>query len=370
MMRVVLAGGGTAGHVNPLLAVASELIRDDLCRSEDILVIGTKEGLETTLVPDAGLTLRTIARLPFPRRLTGSALLFWPRFAAAVVASVKLLRAHRPDVVAGFGGYVSAPVYVAAWLLRLPLVIHEANAVPGFANRLGARLTSHVVTTFSLTKLPHARVLGMPMPRAITHPSRRLSASEARAHFGLSPRKKTLLVTGGSQGSASINATVQSVVEDIVDAGWQVLHIVGSRNPLPTDPPKGYVALQYCDQMDYALATASAIISRAGAATVSEIQLLGIPAVFVPYPVGNGEQEKNAWDSLHAGSAVLVSDSDFTPDYVRATVLPLLGDDAALTRMRERARGLGRADAAEAFVAVMVSAHRAERKRSAWSNQS
>ena len=114
--------------------------------------------------------------------------------------------------------------------------------------------------------------------------------------------------------------------------------------------------MQYCDRMDLAFAAATAVISRAGAATVSEIQLLGLPAVFVPYPVGNGEQEKNAWDSLQAGSAVLVSDADFTPDYVRATVLPLLGDDTALERMRKKARGLGRADAAEAFVEVMRDA--------------
>ena len=356
MMRVVLAGGGTTGHVNPLLAVAHELIRQGESTTDDIVVIGTQEGLETRLVPQAGFRLETIARLPLPRRVTLSALAFWPRFAGAVLKSMQVIRAHRPEVVAGFGGYVSAPVYVAAWLLRIPLVIHEANAVPGFANRWGARLTHYVVTTFSLTKLPRARLLGMPMPRSITHPESTPTVSEARSHFGLSPRKKTLVVTGGSQGSVSINSTVHDVVSDVLKGGWQVLHIVGSRNPLPDKDTAGYVAIQYCDRMDLAFAAATAVISRAGAATVSEIQLLGLPAVFVPYPVGNGEQEKNAWDSLQAGSAVLVTDADFTPDYVRATVLPLLGDDAALQRMRQKAKGLGRADAAEAFVGVMRDA--------------
>jgi len=204
--------------------------------------------------------------------------------------------------------------------------------------------------------LPRARLLGIPMPRSITHPESTPTVSEARSHFGLSPRKKTLVVTGGSQGSVSINSTVHDVVSDVLKGGWQVLHIVGSRNPLPDKDTPGYVAIQYCDRMDLAFAAATAVISRAGAATVSEIQLLGLPAVFVPYPVGNGEQEKNAWDSLQAGSAVLVSDADFTPDYVRATVLPLLGDDAALQRMRQKAKGLGRADAAEAFVGVMRDA--------------
>ncbi len=356
MMRVVLAGGGTAGHVNPLLAVAHELVRQGECAPHDIFVVGTREGLETRLVPDAGFPLGTIARLPFPRRISAEALLFWPRFVGAVAKSIRLIRAHRPDLVAGFGGYVSAPVYLAAWITRVPLVIHEANAVPGFANRWGARLTPHVVTTFSLTKLPGAQLLGMPMLRSITHPQTIPTMSGARQHFGLLPRKKTLVVTGGSQGSVTINSTVQAVVGEILAAGWQVLHIVGQRNPLPTLDSPAYRALNYCDRMDLAFAAATAVISRAGAATVSEIQLLGLPSVFVPYPVGNGEQEKNAWDSLQAGSAVLVLDADFTPDYVRATVLPLLGDDSALARMRTRARGLGRANAAEDFVQVMRDA--------------
>jgi hypothetical protein len=121
MMRVVLAGGGTAGHVNPLLAVADELVRQGEASPSDIFVIGTAEGLETRLVPDAGFALGTIARLPFPRRMSAQALLFWPRFIGAVLASIRMIRAHQPDVVAGFGGYVSAPVYVAAWLARVPL---------------------------------------------------------------------------------------------------------------------------------------------------------------------------------------------------------------------------------------------------------
>mgnify|MGYP001027582732 CR=1 FL=1 len=356
MTRVLLAGGGTAGHVNPLLAVAHELIRHDVATPAEILVVGTKEGLETRLVPEAGYALVAIARLPLPRRLSLRALMFVPRFIAAVVASFRIIRSHRAKIVAGFGGYVSAPVYVAAWLARVPLVIHEANAVAGFANRWGARLTRHVVTTFSMTNLPGAKLLGMPMARAITHPTTRTSVSDARKHFGLSARKKTLVVTGGSQGSVTINSTIEAVAADLLAAGWQILHIVGNRNPLPASVGPGYVALRYCDRMDLAFAAATAVISRAGAATVSEIQLLGLPAVFVPYPVGNGEQEKNAGDSLQAGAAVLVGDSDFTPDAVRTTVLPLLNDDAALERMRARAKGLGRADAAEAFVQVMAGA--------------
>jgi UDP-N-acetylglucosamine--N-acetylmuramyl-(pentapeptide) pyrophosphoryl-undecaprenol N-acetylglucosamine transferase len=356
MTRVILAGGGTAGHVNPLLAVAEELVASGISTPEEILVVGTATGLEARLVPEAGYELATTARLPFPRRANLEAVAFWPRFGIAVLGVVRVIRRHRPDVIAGFGGFASAPSYVAAWLTGTPLVIHEANAVPGFANRLGARLTRYVVTTFSRTRLPHARLLGMPMARRITAPKPSLSASAARSHFGLRPKKPTLLVTGGSQGSVTLNSTIQSVAGDILALGWQILHIVGGKNPVPENRPEGYHALAYCDDMDKALACATLIVSRAGAATVSEIQLLGVPAIFVPYPVGNGEQEKNAEDSLRASAAVLVLDRQFTPDYVRSMVLPLLADDAAIRRMADNAGGLGRPHAAPAFVAVMMEA--------------
>jgi len=355
MTRVLLAGGGTAGHVNPLLAVADELERLGVAHRRDILVLGTKEGLESRLVPAAGLELATVPRLPLPRRLSPSALAFWPRLLLAVVRVVRMIRRHRVDVVAGFGGYASAPAYLAAWMTRTPLVIHEANSVAGFANRLGARLTPWVVTTFRQTRLPRSRLLGMPLRREITHPASRTGAMAARNYFDLQPRTKTLLVTGGSQGSVAINETVIEVLEDLRALGWQVLHIVGSKNPLPPAAP-GYRALHYCDRMDLAFQASTAVISRAGAATVCELQIVGLPAIFVPYPVGNGEQDKNAAESLEAGAAVLVADRDFTPESVRSRILPLLGDNDALERMRRSAKGLGRPDAAEAFVGVMSEA--------------
>lgn len=355
MTRILLAGGGTAGHVNPLLAVAWQLIESGVAEQSEIVVVGTRQGLESRLVPEAGFRLFTTARLPLPRRLSVDAVLFWPRFAKAVVQVMGLIRSHRTELVAGFGGYASAPAYVAAWLTKTPLVIHEANAVPGFANRLGAKLTHHVVTTFRSTRLPHGTLLGMPMARSITHPGRKISAVTARKHFGLDPKKKTLLVTGGSQGSITLNTTLSEVHEELLGLGWQIIHLVGRKNQVPPTP-EGYVAMQYCDRMDMAFAAATAVISRAGAATVSEIQIVGVPAIFVPYPVGNGEQEKNAEDSIEAGAAVMVLDRDFTPEYVRQTVVPLLADDDALERMRASSRGLGRPDAAEAFVEVMREA--------------
>ena len=355
MTRVILAGGGTAGHVNPLLAVAEELQRSHGVMAEDIVVVGTREGLESRLVPDAGLSLHTLARLPFPRKLSLLAVAFFPRFVFATLQALRMLSRHKADVVAGFGGYASAPVYVAAWLRKTPLVIHEANAVPGFANLLGARFTRQVLTAFPTPKFPSSRVIGMPMKRTITHPDSPLSPATARTHFGLKPQTKTLLVTGGSQGATRINETIASLASVLTQAGWQVLHIVGGANTVPADMPQGYRGMNYCDRMDLALASATAVISRAGAATVSEIQVLHLPAIFVPYPVGNGEQARNASESVACGAAMIVPDHEFTHEGVLATVMPILEEEAALQRMKEAAAGLGKNDAAEQMAEAMMT---------------
>lgn len=356
MTRVVLAGGGTAGHVNPLLAVGHELVRRNIVSVEDIVVVGTAEGLEQRLVPHAGFRLLTLPRLPLPRRVNRYALTFGPRFVGAVAKAVGFLRSHKATVVAGFGGYASAPVYVAAWLTRTPIVLHEANAIPGFANKLGAKFTTHIATAFPGTPLPGARVIGMPVPAAIRD-RKNTTKAEARKFFGLESKKKTLVVTGGSQGSRSLNNTLVQVWPDVVAKGWQVLHIVGQKNALPA-PAEGYIPLSYCDRMDLAFAAADAIISRAGAATVSEINIVGLPAIFVPYAVGNGEQAHNARESVEAGAALLLEDAAFTPDEVRKTVLPLLKDEKALRAMGERSAALARPDATAAFVDMIVEASR------------
>lgn len=357
MTRVVLAGGGTAGHVNPLLAVATELVKRARATREEIVVVGTTEGLEQRLVPAAGYHLEALPRLPLPRRLSVYALTFGPRFVLAVFRALRILRAHRAEVVAGFGGYASAPVYVAAWLARTPLVIHEANAIPGFANVLGAKFTSRVATAFPGTPLRGATVIGMPVDRAISHPSSATTQATARSFFGLAPKVKTVVVMGGSQGARTINNTIVQVWPELVALGWQVLHIVGAKNALPT-AAKGYVPLPYCDRMDLAFVAADLVLGRSGAATVSEVNLAGLPAVFVPYAVGNGEQAKNASESVAAGAAIIIPDDSFTPQAVRDVVVPLLKDTKALRDMATRSKSLGRPDAASRFADLIEQAIR------------
>ncbi|EYT53866.1 UDP-diphospho-muramoylpentapeptide beta-N-acetylglucosaminyltransferase [Leucobacter sp. UCD-THU] len=354
MTSYLLAGGGTAGHVNPLLALA------DLIRAEEpgaeIVVLGTREGLEARLVPERGYELVHIERLPFPRRPNVAALRFPARFARAVRETRALIRDRSIDVVVGFGGYASAPAYRAGAKEGVPVVIHEANAKPGMANKLGARNTPYVGVTFEGTPIPGARVTGMPLRPEITGLDREGLRAAARKHFGLDPEKRTLLVTGGSLGARAINRGVSGSAAEIVDADIQVLHIWGGLTEVEDPGVPGYTVVPYCDRMDLALAACDLAVSRAGSTTVSELAGLGVPAVFVPYSHGNGEQRFNAAGVVAAGGALLVEDAELTPEWVRGTLIPLVGDDARLADMAERARGAGALDGTERLLALVREA--------------
>ncbi|MGO4534085.1 UDP-N-acetylglucosamine--N-acetylmuramyl-(pentapeptide) pyrophosphoryl-undecaprenol N-acetylglucosamine transferase [Leifsonia sp. 2MCAF36] len=354
MTRYLLAGGGTAGHVNPLLAVADRLRRDD--PAAEVLVLGTKEGLEARLVPQRGYQLATIPKLPFPRRPNGAALRFPGEYRRSIRTVRDLIRSRGIDAVVGFGGYAAAPAYSAARKEGVPLVLHEANARPGLANRLGARYTPWVGVAFEGTPLPHAAFVGMPLRVEIEQLDRAAARPAAAAEFGLSVDRPTLLVTGGSLGARRINQTVAARAAELTAAGWQVLHIQGGRGELADPGVEGYRLLDYCDRMDLALAIADFSVARAGAATVSEFAALGIPAVYVPFPIGNGEQRYNAAGVLRAGGGLLVDDADFDPSWVDATLLPLLADRPAVDDMGRRAASAGVIDGSDRMVALIRSA--------------
>ena len=341
MRRVLLAGGGTAGHTSPLLATADALRRrhPDL----EIVCLGTPRGLETTLIPAAGYPLELVSPVPLPRRLDGDLVRTPARVRTAVRETLAVLDRVRPEVVVGFGGYVSVPAYLAARRRRLPLVVHEGNALAGIANKVGARLTRHVATSFPGTRLPHAVLTGLPIRRMIAVLDRPALRAEGRAAFGLDPALPTLLVTGGSQGALRLNTSVSACAADLAAAGIQVLHVAGPKGEVgvetePGSPP--YVVEQYVDRMDLAYAAADAVVCRAGSNTVAEVAGVGLPAVFVPLPIGNGEQALNARPVVDAGGGLLVADSAFTPEWVRSHVPALLGDAARLEAMSRAAAGV------------------------------
>lgn len=354
MTVYLLAGGGTAGHVNPLLAVADRLRERD--PEAILLVLGTAEGLESRLVPARGYELLTIAKVPFPRRPNRAALAFPARFRRSIEVVRTIIADRGVDVVVGFGGYVSTPAYLAARRAGVPVVIHEANARPGLANRLGARSATAVGVAFAGTPLPRAQVVGMPLRREIESLDRPALRAEAAAFFGLEPDRPVLLATGGSLGARRINRTVVDSAQAVTDAGWQVLHITGAASDVADPDLAGYRMVEYADRMDLALVLADFAVSRAGAATVSELAALGIPAVYVPYPVGNGEQRFNAAEVVGAGGGILVDDSAFVPGWVTAELVPFLGDRARVAAMAEAAASVGHRDGTDRMVALVDAA--------------
>ncbi|MFT4213023.1 MAG: undecaprenyldiphospho-muramoylpentapeptide beta-N-acetylglucosaminyltransferase [Microbacterium sp.] len=354
MTTYLLAGGGTAGHVNPLLAVADALRARD--RRAEVLVLGTREGLEARLVPARGYELLFVDKVPFPRRPDRAALRFPGRFRRAVAQVRAIVRDRGVDVVVGFGGYAAAPAYVAARRERVPVVVHEANAKPGLANVLGARRAAAVGVAFAGTRLRAAQTVGMPLRREIVELDAASLRAEAGARYGLDPARPTLLVFGGSLGARRLNEAFAGAYGDVLAAGYQLVHLTGA-GWAGTDPGvAGYVVRPYEDRMDLAFAIADVIVSRSGAATVSEISALGIPAVYVPYAVGNGEQALNARSAVEAGAALLIPDADFTSERVRTEVVPLLADATRLARMRAAASAVGTRTGAENVVALIDAA--------------
>lgn len=350
MTTYLLAGGGTAGHVNPLLAVGDLLRERD---GDDVLVLGTREGLESRLVPARGYRLLIVDKVPFPRRPNRAALAFPARFRRAVAQVRAHIRTHGVDVVVGFGGYAAAPAYVAARRERIPFVVHEANAKPGLANVLGARRAAGVGVAFEGTPLKRGEVVGMPLRREVVELDRAASRAEAAEEFGLDADRPVLLVFGGSLGALRLNEAFAGAWRDVLDAGWQLLHVTGERSDLADPGVPGYTMRRYVDRMDLAFALADLIVSRSGSATVSEISALGLPALYVPYSVGNGEQRLNAASAVAAGAAVLLDDATFDADAVRAQVVPLLRDPERIARMSEAAQRVGTRTGTENLVALI-----------------
>jgi UDP-N-acetylglucosamine--N-acetylmuramyl-(pentapeptide) pyrophosphoryl-undecaprenol N-acetylglucosamine transferase len=351
MTRFLLAGGGTAGHVNPLLSLADAVVADD--STNKVWALGTKEGLEASLVPARGYELLTVARLPFPRKLSGYALTFPLKFERAIRQVMRYLRENQIDVVVGFGGYASAPAYLAAKRLGIPVVVHEANALPGWANKLGAKFAKAVGVAFKSTPIANATFVGMPLRAEIEALATYADREAARIQFGLDPDTVTLLVTGGSLGAKRINETIDQSRRVLSAAGIQVLHIMGGRSELPEVREKDYVRISYCDRMDLAIAASNFAVSRAGASTVSEFAAVGLPAVYVPYPVGNGEQKLNVADLVAADGGVLVLDSEFTPAYVANNLVPLVSNSRALADMASKAKKVGVADGTARLLALV-----------------
>lgn len=336
---IVVAGGGTAGHIEPALAVAEALKERHGAR---ITALGTSRGLEVDLVPARGVDLRLIDPVPVPRKPSVALLKLPLNLRKAVNQAKDILRDVQADALIGFGGYVSAPAYLAARSLKLPFYVHEANAKGGMANKLGVRLGGTGFNAVSHSGM-RGEVIGIPIRSGISGDREGAAAQRGRERWGLEASRSTILITGGSQGARTLNEATAGAVEQLCAAGFQVLHAYGRKNDAPTLAGQlaGYVAVPYIDDMTAAYGVADLILARAGAMTVAEITAAGIPAVYVPLPHGNGEQALNATSVVAAGAAKLVRDEDFDAAEMVAQVRGILDDSEVYNAMAAAAAGSG-----------------------------
>lgn len=358
---VLFAGGGTAGHIFPALAVARELMRLD--PGIEPVFVGTADRLEGRLVPAAGFRLHHIDVLPLPRRLSPGLLKVPGAVLGAVRRCAELAREEAALGAVTFGGYVSFPVAWAAARLHLPLVVHEQNSVPGVANRLAGRWADRIAVTFpgSADRFRHperAAVTGNPVREEILGLDLEASRVEARRHFRLAPDRTTVLIFGGSQGARTLNqAAVATQGRWARPAELQILHAAGASLHAETSaaweaarrthPEPRVRCVDFIDDMAAAYAAADVVVCRAGATSIAELTVLGEPAVLVPYPHATGDHQRhNAQALAQAGAAAVIDDGELDGERLVGTLEPWLLDADARAAVAAAARSFGRPDAA------------------------
>ncbi len=362
----VLAGGGTAGHVLPGLAIANALVARGHDASQ-VHFVGSERGLERRLVPEAGYGLTVLPGRGIQRRVTFANLTAIWGILVGVVKGIGLIRRLRPRVVVVLGGYASVPCIVGAVLWRVPLVVAEQNARAGAANRLAGRFAKACAVPFPETDLPRKEVTGNPVRAELLAVDRDRDRGAARSELDVPAGRTLLAVFAGSLGSRRINEAVLDAVPTWADrSDLAIRHVIGSRDwddlqsrlpDLPSsDPADGlvYQAVRYEDRMDLLLAAADVALTRAGGTTVAELAELGLPAVLVPLPIApRDHQTANAQALVRSGAARLVADGDLTGERLVSELSPLLDDPERLHDMGLAARSLARPDAA-AEVAELV----------------
>jgi UDP-N-acetylglucosamine--N-acetylmuramyl-(pentapeptide) pyrophosphoryl-undecaprenol N-acetylglucosamine transferase len=362
-MKVLVAGGGTAGHVFPALALAAELRSD----GHEVRFAGTAAGQENLLVREAGFPFVAVEARPLERKVS-------VRAVTAPFAAMRSVKTCRPlveaaDVVVGMGGYVSVPVALAALRSRRPLVLHEQNAVPGLANRTFARPARTVALAFAearraLPRRTHTLVTGNPVrPQILAVPAERdRLAKEAFEELDLETGRRTVVVFGGSQGALHINRAVAAALPTMDPADLQMLlltgpaHVDAVRSSLPdAGPPVRVVG--FLERMELAYAVADVVIARAGAMTIAEVTVCGLPSVLIPYPYATGRhQEANARALQRAGGATMVLDDELDGGILTERIAWLLGDDERRREMAERASAWSRPNAARALADAVTEA--------------
>ena len=358
--RVMLAGGGTGGHLYPAIAIADAVRTIDAGAA--VLFIGTRGKIEERVVPERGYDLATIWISGVKRSFSLATALVPLKVLTSLVQSFMHIRRFRPDVVVGTGGYVSGPPVFVASLLGIPTALQEQNSYPGVTTRLLAGRVKQVHVMFERTKRFLRRqdnilMSGNPVRGSIGSVTR----ADAAARLGIEPGTPTLLVTGGSQGAASVNSTMLDVFPAVVEAGIRILWLTGTRDAerisaaVAASPARSMTTVvPYLERMEDAFAVADLIVSRSGASTLAEIACAGLPSILIPLPTAAGDhQTENARAMVEAGAAVLCADAQARTE-LRPLILELFGDTGRRTRMGDAARGLAKPGAATTIARAIM----------------
>ncbi len=345
-MRILVTGGGTGGHIYPALAIAHRLRKENY----RILFVGAEEALDRDIIIREGFEFRSISVLPLERRVSLQLLKFLIKFIMGFFQSFPVLFNFKPHLIVGTGGYSSAPVALAAYFLRIPLLIHEQNLYPGLTNRFLSRFAKEINITFAESKeyfkKKEARVTGNPIREKILN----LDRERALKDLKLRSKRFNLLIFGGSRGARAINYCLAQVLKKglLEGKGLQIILLTGfldfeyliqasksSKIPLLIKP--------FLHNMAQAYGAADLIVSRAGATTLAELTACGLPAILIPYPHATSRhQEYNARFLAKEGAAMVILEKDLSPERLADSILRLMRDKERLERMRERSRGLGR----------------------------
>ena len=352
---VVLAGGGTGGHVYPALAMGEAL----QAGGHTLKYMGDARRLEGRVVPQTNIEFIPIPAVQYPRGGIAGKFSFALGLLKAIIRSRGMLKAAEADFVLGVGGYISAPPILAAWTLGIPTAIHEANVTPGLANRLCARVAKLVLLTYEATagRLPGTAprvTVGCPVNPKVLEGDR----EQAAARYGLDAGKPTLLVVGGSLGAETINRIALAAARS-PERSFQVLHVTGPRyhaeiEQALTPVPEGVVLVDYEDRMADAYAMADLVLCRAGSSTLAELTAIGKPSVLVPSPnVTDNHQEGNARGLEEVGAAVVMVEKGLSVDGAVAQIGSLLADSETLSQMAVSAREQGHLDTAKQVASLL-----------------
>jgi len=362
-MRILIAGGGTGGHVIPALAIAREL---KARYNAELLFVGTARGIENRLVPQAGFGLMKIKVGALKNVGLMTRLRTLIDLPLAILSARKILKVFSPDVVVGVGGYASGPAMAAAILNRIPTLAFEPNYVPGFANKMVGKRVSAAAVHFEQTKqfFRNPQVLGVPVRQEF------FSVPPVAT-----PHSPTLLVFGGSQGAHAINEAVTGAAPEVLRhiPDLRIIHQTGERDYNDVQAAYSRAGIHaevsaFIDNMPQAFARADLLVCRSGASTVAEITAAGKPAIFIPFPqAADDHQRRNAEAIAEGGAAMLIPQAELTPQRLAKVIVELMSDRNRLMQMSDRARALSHSDAA-GRVARMV-AELAEKKHSAISTQ-